>query len=132
MEILILVRDRELDKIYQYSSGTPDTDLFTVEEAYNQFKRLQGLGGRIKAYNDTHYDQLEILYNRLNDACSILPELEKPLKVNMPQSLDDHQKEFEIPTDLVTKKQKTEESTPNVYALKTTISMENLVSHTEN
>ena len=73
MDILILVRDRELDKIYQYSSGTPDSNLFTVEEAYKQFNRLQDMGGRIKAYNDSHYDQLEILYNRFSETASIMP-----------------------------------------------------------
>ena len=71
MEVLILVRDRELDKIYQYSSGTPDTNLFTVEEAYQQFKRLEHMAGRVKAYNDSHYDQLEVLYNRFSDGMSV-------------------------------------------------------------
>lgn len=33
MQILILVHDTELDKIFQYSSGSPDTKLFTVDEA---------------------------------------------------------------------------------------------------
>lgn len=38
MDILILIRDREMDKLFQYSSGkTEATDLFTVEKAYADF-----------------------------------------------------------------------------------------------
>lgn len=38
MDILILIRDREMDKIFQYSSGKSDSDdLFTVEKAIDNF-----------------------------------------------------------------------------------------------
>ena len=65
MDILILIRDREMDKIFQYSSGKSDSDdLFTVEKAIDNFKRLCNQNGKIKVFNDSDYEELKILYNR--------------------------------------------------------------------
>ena len=65
MDILILIRDREMDKIFQYSSGQTDgADLFTVDTAMKNYYRLSKLNGKIKVFNDSDYEELKILYNR--------------------------------------------------------------------
>lgn len=66
MDILILIRDREMDKIFQYSSGqTADAQsLFTVDKAIEHYERLRHLNGKIKIFNDSDYEELKILYNR--------------------------------------------------------------------
>ena len=65
MDILILIRDREMDKMFQYSSGKAEaTDFFTVERAISHYERLRHLNGKLKMFKDSDYEELKILYNR--------------------------------------------------------------------
>ena len=64
MNVLILIHDREMDKIFQYSSGSPDTNIFSIEQAYSEYRRLNDLTGKIKLFNDLDYNELKIVYNR--------------------------------------------------------------------
>ena len=66
MDILILIRDREMDKIFQYSSGQAEDveTLFTVDKAIEHYERLKEVNGKIKIFNDSDYEELKILYNR--------------------------------------------------------------------
>ena len=43
MDILILIRDREMDKLFQYSSGkeNDDKNLFSVATAVEHYERLR-------------------------------------------------------------------------------------------
>lgn len=66
MDILILIRDREMDKIFQYSSGqTADgAELFTIDKAMDSYRRLSQINGKIKFFQDEDYEELKIIYNR--------------------------------------------------------------------
>ena len=39
LDICIIIRDREVDKIYQYMSGTDDTGYFNIEKAHRVVQR---------------------------------------------------------------------------------------------
>ena len=65
MDILILIRDREMDKMFQYSSGKAEaSDFFSVELATEHYERLRHLNGKLKMFKDSDYEELKILYNR--------------------------------------------------------------------
>lgn len=64
LEIFILLRDPERDVLYQYNSGTAETNLFTIDNALMHLKRLSEIINKIKVFDDTDYDQLKITYNR--------------------------------------------------------------------
>ena len=64
MGILILIHDRETDKMSQYSSGSCNKDLFSVKEAMKTYDRLSEIKGKIKQFKDNDYKELKITYNR--------------------------------------------------------------------
>lgn len=64
MQILILVHDTDLDKIFQYNSGQPEGKLFSVDEAISEYRRLAEISGKVKSFTDNDYKELKIEYNR--------------------------------------------------------------------
>ena len=59
LDIAIIIRDREMDKITQYFSGTPEKGLFTIEEAVKALEKELYLDKNVKVYNDTDYNSLK-------------------------------------------------------------------------
>lgn len=80
MQILILIHDTDMDKIFQYSSGSPDTNLFSVDRAYSEYNRLKEMSGKIKVFNDTDYNELKITYNRGGADKQLRHDLESEIK----------------------------------------------------
>ena len=60
LDIAIVIRDREMNKVTQYTSGgSADKDLFTIDEAVKAFKREEYLGKVVKTYTDGDYNELK-------------------------------------------------------------------------
>lgn len=62
LDILIVVRDRLLDKVSQYTSGSPDSGpgLFNIDKAYEKIMNDKKLFKNIRTYTDRDYEDLKI------------------------------------------------------------------------
>lgn len=58
LDIVIVIRDREMEKITQYCSG-PDDQLFSIEEAQRVLENEEMNGRNVKIFNDRDYNALK-------------------------------------------------------------------------
>lgn len=59
LDISMVLRDREMNKVTQYCSGTPEDGLFNAEEAVTALENQKSLDKAIKKYTDNDYKILK-------------------------------------------------------------------------
>lgn len=59
LDVLIVVRDRLLDKVTQYTSAQLG-EQFSIDKAYEKIKRDLNAGKNVKTFTDIDYDLLKI------------------------------------------------------------------------
>ena len=67
LDISMVIRDKEMDKVTVYNSGTAQKGLFTHEKALKEIERLVQLSKAIKTYSDDHYKILNKVYKNDQD-----------------------------------------------------------------
>jgi len=60
LDILIVIRDRQLDKVTKYTSGhlSEEKEIFTVKEASSSVKEKELDGKNLKCFTDDDYEEL--------------------------------------------------------------------------
>jgi hypothetical protein len=60
LDILIVIRDRQLDKVTKYTSGslTEEREIFTVKDAAMSVKEKELDGKNMKSFTDDDYEEL--------------------------------------------------------------------------
>jgi len=58
LDILIVIRDRQLDKVTKYTSGRISEEIFTVKEAALSVKEKELDGKNMKCFTDDDYEEL--------------------------------------------------------------------------
>lgn len=59
LDILMIIKDKEMDKITQYCSGEPEKGLFTFDEALKALQKEEYFDKNVKTYNDSDYNSLK-------------------------------------------------------------------------
>ena len=59
LDIAIIIRDREMDKITQYCSGSQEKGMFTIDEVVKALQKEEYLDRNVKLYNDNDYNSLK-------------------------------------------------------------------------
>ena len=59
LDISLVMRDREMNKVTQYCSGFPEDELFTAEDAVKAIEKMKKIEKAIKLYTDNDYKILK-------------------------------------------------------------------------
>lgn len=62
LDIHIVLRDREFNKVVEYQSLKADGQVFTIEDAKKYIEQFNGVASRkfFRIYNDNDYDSLKV------------------------------------------------------------------------